>query len=245
GLRVVIEGVDPAVDIVAVHGLNCHREKTWTAANGIHWLRDLLPYDIPNARILSWGYDPNTHGNSRVSCQYLYDHGISLVTDLYWERNLSNALIHSDAARNGVPEEYRSIKLSTYGILFMGTPSQVGSRVQQLGKILMNIASLFIAADDRIVKRLEQDSEWLQEQLGQYEPISRDFVTKSAFEEHPTLTVLGQSIMVCRLSLKVNQFADDIGGTASFSHWHWSSQRRNVRHPSRSHQYGKIRVWGG
>jgi hypothetical protein len=67
----------------------------------------------------------------------------------------------------------------------------------------VNIASVFMAADDRIVKHLERDSEWLQQQLGQYGPISGDFVTKFAFEEHPTPTILGQSIMVYRLLLRL------------------------------------------
>jgi hypothetical protein len=33
--------------VVAVHGLNGHSEKTWTADNGVNWLRDLLPEDFP------------------------------------------------------------------------------------------------------------------------------------------------------------------------------------------------------
>src|SRR5277367_1778039 len=75
--------------IVAIHGLNGHRDKTWTAVNGVHWLRDLLPSDLPHARILCWGYDANTHGE-RVSCQYLYDHARSLVADLCLDRRLTN-----------------------------------------------------------------------------------------------------------------------------------------------------------
>jgi hypothetical protein len=39
------------------------------------------------------------------------------------------ALIHSDAARRGALVEHRSIKLSTYGVMFMGTPYQGGSGV--------------------------------------------------------------------------------------------------------------------
>lgn len=31
----------------------------------------------------------------------------------------------------------------------------------QLGMLIVNIASVFIAADDRVLKHLEQDSEWL------------------------------------------------------------------------------------
>ena len=126
----------------------------------------------------------------------------------------------------------------------MGTPHQGGSGVQ-LGKLLVNIASVFVAADDRVLKHLEQDSEWLQEQLGQYALISGDFVTKFAFEEYPTPTVLGHSIMVCNLLLKLWQFVDDIGGTTSIGRCPWSSRCRADRHPCGSHQHGQIRVKGG
>lgn len=221
------QGDSPVVDIVAVHGLNGHRDKTWIAANGKHWLRDLLPNDIINARIFCWGYDANTHGD-RVSCQYLYDLARSLVSDLCLERRLTNtttrpiifvahslggiivksALVHSDAARKGALEEHRSIKTSTYGVVFMGTPHQGGSGVQ-LGKLLVNVASVFVAADDRLMKHLERDSEWLQQQLGQYGPISGDFMTKFAYEEYKTPTVLGHSIMVVpRASAVVSGAAD-------------------------------------
>ncbi|KAF2180661.1 hypothetical protein K469DRAFT_639718 [Zopfia rhizophila CBS 207.26] len=79
GLKVVAQGDSPVVDIVAVHGLNGHRDKTWTAANSKHWLRDLLSNDIPNARIFCWGYDANTHSD-RVSYQYLHNLIRSLVS---------------------------------------------------------------------------------------------------------------------------------------------------------------------
>lgn len=77
----------------------------------------------------------------------------------------------------------------------MGTPHQGGSGVA-LGKLIVNIASVFVAADDRLLQHLERDSEWLQQQIGQYGPISGNFVTKFAFEEYETPTLLGQSIMV-------------------------------------------------
>jgi hypothetical protein len=239
------------LSIVAVHGRNGHYEKTWTAGNGVNSvnrLRDLLPHDLPNARIFSWGYDVNTHSSSRVSCQYLFDHARTLVSDLCVEGQITEvrskytrhqtkvnlgqtsmrpivflahslggiivksvgdigqgtltldwhtqALIHSDAAGRGVLEEHRSIKLLTYGIIFMGTPHQGGSGVA-LGKLMVNVASVFIAADEGLLQHLERDSKRLQQQqLGQYGPISGDFVTKFAFEEYATPTVLGKSIVV-------------------------------------------------
>lgn len=78
-----------APSIVAIHGLNGHRDKTWTASNNVNWLSDLLPHDIPNARVITWGYDANTHSSSRVSCQYLYDHARQLVSDLCRKRELT------------------------------------------------------------------------------------------------------------------------------------------------------------
>ena len=79
--------------------------------------------------------------------------------------------------------------------MFMGTPHQ-GSSSVQMGKLLVNVASIFVAADDRLMKHLEKDSEWLQQQLGQYNPISGDFVTKFAYEEYKTPTAMGHSIQV-------------------------------------------------
>jgi hypothetical protein len=59
----------------------------------------------------------------------------------------------------------------------------------QLGKLLVNVALIFVAADNRLMKHLERDSEWLQQQLGQYGPISREFVTKFASGVYQTTAV--------------------------------------------------------
>jgi len=50
------EGTFP-VDIIAVHGLNGGAYSTWThPQNGMMWLRDLLPQELPGARVYSFGY---------------------------------------------------------------------------------------------------------------------------------------------------------------------------------------------
>ncbi|KAK4451012.1 hypothetical protein QBC34DRAFT_459505 [Podospora aff. communis PSN243] len=214
GLQILAQGVDSVVDIVAVHGLNGHYLTTWTADNDVLWLRDLLPSDIPKARIYSWGYDARTHGASHLSLQYLYDHALDLVSALCRKRKLSNtmerpiifvahslgglvvksALIHADAARQEALDDHRAIKISTYGIIFMGTPHQ-GSNAADLGSFLVNVASMFVPTNDRILKHLKRDSEWLQQQLGQFGPISRDFVTKFEYESYETPT-RGPSISI-------------------------------------------------
>ena len=77
----------------------------------------------------------------------------------------------------------------------MGTPHQGGSGVA-LGELLVNVASIFVKADDKILQHLERDSEYLQQQLGQYAPISSGFVTKFAYEVYPTPIAFGKAVMV-------------------------------------------------
>ena len=46
------------VDVIAIHGLNGHSERSWThKPSGVFWLRDLLNHDLPGARIYTYGYD--------------------------------------------------------------------------------------------------------------------------------------------------------------------------------------------
>lgn len=42
---------------MAVHRLQGDAYQTWKHANGSLWLRDFLPTDIPDARIMTFGYD--------------------------------------------------------------------------------------------------------------------------------------------------------------------------------------------
>ncbi|KAI9855038.1 MAG: hypothetical protein M1813_000582 [Trichoglossum hirsutum] len=214
GLKVLVEGENPIVDIVAVHGLNGHREATWTAQNGINWLqhKGMLPARIPNARIFSWGYDANTHSTSQLTAMYLYDHAQNLVSELSLERRLTKtqrrpiifvahslggivALIYSHLAHSRHLPEHRAIKTCTYGIIFIGTPHQGGEGVAW-GQRLVNVASIFVNTNDKLLNALEKDSEALQNQLTQYTSISTDFMTKFAFETCPTPLVLGKALMV-------------------------------------------------
>jgi hypothetical protein len=55
------------IDLVAIHGLGGHYNDTWTDANtNQNWLRDFLPEQIPQARIMSWGYNSAVFGTPSV-----------------------------------------------------------------------------------------------------------------------------------------------------------------------------------
>lgn len=54
--------------IVAVSGLNSHAFGSWKAPKkNDQWLRDWLPQDVPNARMLLYGYDTRLQGNQSLS----------------------------------------------------------------------------------------------------------------------------------------------------------------------------------
>jgi hypothetical protein len=80
----------------------------------------------------------------------------------------------------------------------MGTPHLGGNGVA-FGQALTNIASIFVNADDKILKHLKHDSEFLLQLIDQYGPISGQFVTKFAYETLKTRTILGKDIMVSTL----------------------------------------------
>jgi len=59
GIKQLHNSDSAAVDLVFVHGLTGHREKTWTSdgTSSGPWPQTLLPGKIPDARVLTFGYD--------------------------------------------------------------------------------------------------------------------------------------------------------------------------------------------
>jgi predicted alpha/beta-fold hydrolase len=66
-LKDQLETASAVVDIVALHGLNGHWNDTWTSPiSGANWLKDegFLPTQVPNARIMSYGYNSSVFGTT-------------------------------------------------------------------------------------------------------------------------------------------------------------------------------------
>jgi protein SERAC1 len=70
--------------IVFVHGLTGDREKTWTAPDAAGpWPSVILPLEIPDARIMSFGYDAYvTDWRGMVSKNKIGNHAMDLLTSL-------------------------------------------------------------------------------------------------------------------------------------------------------------------
>ena len=90
----------------------------------------------------------------------------------------------------------RYIKVSTYGILFMGTPHQ-GAEGVTWGMLARNLASIFTNTNGQILEHLAKNSEWLEYQQTLFLPISNQFETVYFYETYPTPLPGGGSLLVC------------------------------------------------
>lgn len=61
------DAADRKRSIISIHGLDGNPEDSWMAPNGKMWLRDFLPSIIPQARIMTYGYDADTKGSKPLS----------------------------------------------------------------------------------------------------------------------------------------------------------------------------------
>ncbi|KAF8526196.1 hypothetical protein BU17DRAFT_40873, partial [Hysterangium stoloniferum] len=198
--------------IVAIHGLDGHREASFTADNGILWLRDLLPEALPSARILTYGYDACTHGPNR-SQQPLFSTGTNVrgsnhFTIIFFRNDviqdrplifiahsfggiiLKNALIHASSAHTRHLPNHQTVGTLTYGVIFMGTPHQ-GIDLLEWAKSRLDGRSLESLQDDPLLRPLAYHSEVLQQQLTQYNPIGSRFKTVFCYELYTTGGLMG------------------------------------------------------
>ena len=141
-------------DIVAVHGPFGDSKRTWTSREtNAFWLKDFLPHDVPNARIMTFGYNADAaFGNTTAD---IIGHARSLLSSLIDKRegddelrrpiifighSLGGILIKQSLFQATIEQRYDNISESTVGILFLGTPHR-GNRKAAYGKVLANLAT--------------------------------------------------------------------------------------------------------
>ncbi|CAG7852864.1 SubName: Full=Uncharacterized protein {ECO:0000313/EMBL:CCA76038.1}; Flags: Fragment [Serendipita indica DSM 11827] len=193
---------DPTVDIIAIHGLNGHREKTWMTDDGVLWLRQFLPSSLPRARILTYGYDADTHSTECVSTQTMRRHAVGLAQAILRKRKdaprrpiifvahdlggiiLKWALVicnNEDLESKG---GLRNILVSTHSILFFGTPH---SGVEDtLLKKIVRLAAPCMESTEVIVKNLHAHSDELENIQSLYLTASKKINSVFFCEEYST-----------------------------------------------------------
>ncbi|KAK0639519.1 hypothetical protein B0T16DRAFT_497593 [Cercophora newfieldiana] len=179
GIKSLFEPADAVVDIVFVHGLNGHRELTWTARGAAEpWPKLLLPHELPTARILAFGYDASVANWKRtISENRIGDHSQNLLTSLaaYREKDETNGrsiifvchslggLVCEDAlvrSQQRVEPHLVDILESTRSIAFLGTPHH-GSGLARWAEKLSRHFQLMKQTNSNIVATLRRESEVL------------------------------------------------------------------------------------
>ncbi|EPS42428.1 hypothetical protein H072_3599 [Dactylellina haptotyla CBS 200.50] len=234
GVNVLYPGVDPVVDIILVHGLGGDPFKTWTYSGGkkdptVLWPRDLLPREIPEVRILSYGYDTKvTAWFEGATSNLIHHHSETMISRLHNFRSrkidgknsterpiiwighslggilIKRALIYSNSCGVDHNERLRSIKVSTQGILFMGTP-HMGSDLVRWGSLARRLLCFFpgLKLDSSMLSMLGQNSETLQNINTLFTGIASYFEIVYFYEELETLLPTGQHEIIVPYSSAV------------------------------------------
>lgn len=128
-------------DIVFIHGLEGDRELTWTFDGADKpWPETLLPKELPDCRLLTFGYDATYIGqHGQVSMNRLRHHAMNLLNTVGQHRERDNTddrplffvahclggLVCKEAlvkASNSQESRFQSISKATRGVAFLGTP---------------------------------------------------------------------------------------------------------------------------
>ncbi|KAK5661437.1 hypothetical protein OQA88_11338 [Cercophora sp. LCS_1] len=157
GIKAFYDPIDAEVDIVFIHGITGH---------------------LPQARILSFGYDAGVIGwRSRLSGNRIGDHARNLLAALAGHREADNTnnrplifvchslggLVCQDAlliSRTSPDPHLRQILSTTHAVLFLGTPHS-GTGLAVVGQRLSRLAGLVSGTNARLVEVLRRDSEVL------------------------------------------------------------------------------------
>ncbi|KAK6226603.1 LipA and NB-ARC domain-containing protein [Colletotrichum tabaci] len=209
---------DAIVDVVLVHGLNGDPQRTWSSLDGkgVFWPADLLPQSLGKIRanILVYGYNADVYTTSKsrksASNNFISQHAQTLVTNLTLYRKsertsrnpiifvahslggllVKRALLYSNDVTARNQEDARSIFISTYGIIFLGTP-HAGSDMATWGLVLQRMADAIaprkvFESESILLKTLKRDNETLESISNHFLDIYQRFKIHMAHENHKT-----------------------------------------------------------
>lgn len=187
------------VDVVAVHGLAGDAFKTWEYGNGTLWLRDLLPEEIPSARIMTFGYDSTVAFSNSVA--RIEDKALDLLNRLgalrddHTERRSVVFICHSLggivvkkalilAHERSSDLVFKDILINTKAIAFLGVPHK-GSDSAWWANFAANAlkgASIGFTTNNALVADLRKDSSALSTISKQFIDRGRDLSIYTFYE---------------------------------------------------------------
>lgn len=241
GLKVLNpDETDPAVDLIAVHGLGALPDKTWIdSESNTNWLKDFLPKDLPKTRVLRFGYDSQWLGRNaiRVSIKTIADkllhalraqrrscvsRPIIFIAHCFGGLIVEKALVQAQQMR----KTWGLIIDHTVGVAFLGTPHR-GSDVATTGPLSQAAIYALIAqyselrAEPGVLNALDSQHNELQEVSAAFVNILKDngsaiqimcFFEERACEVAKMINGKGKDFMVTQESAQLDG-VDSLGLT--------------------------------
>ncbi|KAJ5714747.1 uncharacterized protein N7483_011928 [Penicillium malachiteum] len=189
----VLKDQDPnakdIVNIIAIHGLGGDAHETWTAPNKKLWLRDFLPHQIPNARIMTFGYDSSWLFSKNVMSitDFANDLLFRLKNDRHTPIMRKQPIIFVCHSLGGIIAKraitlayenstlYGELLSQIKGVVFLGTPHR-GSHAATIANIASSTVNYLLpgqAIKKPLMKALSTNSNELEE-------ISRSFLARTS-----------------------------------------------------------------
>lgn len=169
--------------------------EAWTHPESeVFWLRDLLPTAPLRARVLTFGYQADTSSFfGSATSERILKHATTLVAELQADRDLSDAaerpiifvchglggiivkkaLAYSASRTSKKVEHLYSIFVSSYGILFLGTPHNGIEHTSW--QLMVNDVSGAADAPTELQTAMTKNSETLQNITDQFAPLAKQF----------------------------------------------------------------------
>ena len=216
GIRVLYEPSDKSaaiVDIVFVHGLTGNAYDTWLhEGRRTHWPSQLVKEDIPDARVLSFGYDADVVcWFSAASVNRISNHAEALLGALTRRRERTNSehrkiifVMHSlgglvvqnalALSRSSPEVHLQKVEANTVGLAFLGTP-HFGADLASWAGYGTRLINIVKRTNKEIVRVLEPDSEILATIQKRFHEILRSRqnqpIAVACFHEELPFPVLG------------------------------------------------------
>ncbi|KAF8531694.1 hypothetical protein BDD12DRAFT_914648, partial [Trichophaea hybrida] len=168
---------DVVADVIAVTGLAGHAFGSWRNRETHQmWLKDLLPHDVQNIRVMTYGYDSRLVSQSKAE-KRLLDHQRRFIQDIENARSLvkkARPIIFIGHSLGGIlilqaliesrrNPSHRHILDATYSIIFFGTPHQ-GMRTYDLEEMVDSESGSYETSRHNLLRQLREGSEFLETQ---------------------------------------------------------------------------------
>ncbi|EMD95884.1 hypothetical protein COCC4DRAFT_67698 [Bipolaris maydis ATCC 48331] len=191
-LHLIANPENALLDIIAVHGMNVkndrgHSNKTWThEGSGTHWLRDPLPSNAPQARIMTYQYNANVmFDSSTAGVQEQAENLLQLISVkrenarsrpiIFIAHSLGGIIVKQALATayNAPSGEHAAIYVFTFALFLFGVPHQ-GSGVprKSWASIVRQIFQLGgYSTNTSFLNSVTEDSNYAEQLRDSFKPL--------------------------------------------------------------------------